>query len=81
MIEAAKRHGLGVAQLLSLVLIGAGLWFMSREPFPKDPAMLSAHLFHYKANLGLIGLGLLFFNPNRLVKGLKGVAEAWKAKS
>lgn len=80
MIESAKRHGLGVAQIVSLALIAAGLFGMYHEPQPKDPALLAAHRLHYEVQAGLVGLGLLFFNPGRLVKGLKGVSDAWKGR-
>lgn len=79
-LATAKRHGFGLAQLVSLALIGAGCYGMWREPPPSDPALLSAHLFHYKAALGLVGAGLLFFNPNRARKGLMALSEAWKAR-
>jgi hypothetical protein len=79
-LAAAKRHGFGLTQLVSLALIGAGCYGMWHEPQPKDPALLAAHLLHYKIQATLVGAGLLFFNPNRARKGLMALSDAWKGR-
>jgi hypothetical protein len=79
-LAVAKRHGFGIAQLVSLALIAAGLYGMYREPIPDNPALYAMHKLHYVSQLCLVGAGLFFFNPNRARKGLMAVADAWKAK-
>ena len=80
MIESAKRRGFGAAQLLSLALILVGLYGMYREPMPTSAEMVVVHKLHYLGGFTVFSLGLLFYNPGRLVKGLTGVAKAWKER-
>lgn len=77
-MSTAHRHGI---QVFACALVAAGLFGMYHEPAPENPALLAAHLLHFKAWGVVAAIGCLMFNPGRLSRGLMGVAQAWKAKS